>query len=161
MNPFRASRYMEHLRAEHAGSDAPIPVHVAAALGARRVFLTGPDAPRLLRQVAWLCALGVLDARIDCLLLPVYAQGSEIRGAGGLLARQQIAWPEVDWAERLGSGACLLLVDSADAGLVEAEADAWPACRMIAGADLAGAPAPHGFRTVFTDPLLQSSFTCP
>jgi hypothetical protein len=160
MNPFRASRYVEHVRDAHAGADAPIPRDIAASLDCPRLLIAGPGASLMLRQIAWLTACGVLDARFDCLQLPVFASSSDIE-KGGLAEMLEAQWPEIDWRERLGAGACLVLIADASPGAIAREVAAWPACRFIVACDVGEPPQLPRFRTVFTDPLLQSSFTCP
>jgi len=160
MNPFRASRYLEHLRNNLAATGSPALVHIAAVLDCPRLAIAGHGASRILREIAWLTACGVLDARFDCLQLPVFVSAGDLQGRG-LAAFLQANWPEVDWRERLSTGACLVLIDNGEPQLIAREVAAWPACRFIVACESGDPPRLAHFRTAFTDPLLQSSFTCP
>jgi hypothetical protein len=70
----------------------------------------------LLHRMAHLWALALLDARFDELLLPVLATESPILDALDRESRER-AWglSREFFEERLQSGACLLLIDGADA----------------------------------------------
>lgn len=109
--PFPLERYLADLRDQTAWApDLPIEEH------------PGPLVPRdVLYRIAHLWTLALIDDRFDTLLLPVLATESPLVDA---LERENDArgWglSRDYFAERLASGACLLLVDG-----VEEEAERW------------------------------------
>ncbi len=101
-------------------------------------------------ELARLLALGMLEARVDSLLLPVLvgARDDAVRLDAVLEARGiELGWHLAAgfFGERLESGACLLLLEEdTQAGAAAAR---WPRCRVFTVAEAAA--------------LLQSSVTCP
>jgi hypothetical protein len=111
--PFALERYLADLRDRTAWApDCPIEDY------------SGPRVPRpVLYRIANLWALALLDDRFETLLLPVLVTESPLLD---VLERETPSLPRAFFAERLTSGACLLLIDGP-----EAEADRWPGTRVF------------------------------
>jgi hypothetical protein len=109
---FALERYLTDLRDRTAWApDCPIENY------------EGPRVPRpVLYRIAHLWALALLDDRFETLLLPVLATESPLLDA---LERDNPSLSRAFFAERLNSGACLLLIDGP-----EAEAERWPGNRV-------------------------------
>jgi hypothetical protein len=84
----------------------------------------GPGVPRpVLHRIAHLWAVALLDDRFETLLLPVLVTASPLLD---VLERENPSLPRGFFAERLTSGACLLLIDGPDG-----EAVHWPGNRVF------------------------------
>jgi len=84
----------------------------------------GPSVPRpVLYRIANLWALALLDDRFETLLLPVLVTESPVLD---VLERDNPSLGRAFLAERLESGACLLLIDGP-----QEEGDRWPGNRVF------------------------------
>ena len=109
--PFAAERYLIELRDDNAAA---------------------PEGS--IREMAYLWACGVLDARVDCLLIPVLATAESLPILEGLERRNvEHGWglPTDYFRDRLEYGGCLLLIEE---GAAE-EADRYPRCPRIENQD--------------------------
>ena len=129
---FHLQHYAEWLRG--ACADAQSADAWPELLDHPRVLTIGPTG--FLQEIAHLLAGGLLDARIDSLLIPILLRNVP----GDLVAwLESQAWglPANFWRTRLADGACILLIDARpqDAPWIESAAERWPRCRFIVAAE--------------------------
>jgi hypothetical protein len=129
---FILQRYAEWLR----DTNAPCANAWPQLLDVRRQLVVG--FPGFLCELAYLLACGLLDARFDSLLIPIFLENPQ----GDLvLSLESRNWgvPSGFWRSRLDDGACILLIGAGpqNAPWIEAAAAEWPRCRFIVAAETA------------------------
>jgi hypothetical protein len=127
---FHLQRYAECVRDACPESGEPWP----DLTDQPRLLAIGPTG--FLNDIAHLLACGLLDARFDCLLIPIRLRNPQGDVAESLEA-QNWGVPAGFWRNRLNDGACILLIDAApqDAPWIEASARKWPRCRFLVAAE--------------------------